>query len=292
VIKIQALPIPSSNSLFKTGPSPCSHSLHPRVSHSQYHLKRTVHDNIPGLCHTNEKLWTKEGKESFELLSFLILPNFVAHLNLFRFSNFFTPLLLSSILPLLHSHLIMPPKPTLVFVPGSWHGAITWSKIPSLLETQQYKCVAVDLPSNASNPSATFLDDITAVRKLIMAETAQGHDVNVVEHSYGGQVGNSAVKGLTRSKDDGSSSTGQTGHVIGIAMIATGFTITGVGFLEGLGQLPPSVTISWLFVSQPKLRLDSVYALFQYSAFRLLQTLLYQDISSPLPPIHTQKRNN
>lgn len=108
------------------------------------------------------------------------------------------------------------------------------------METQGYKCVCVDLPSTASDPSATFLDDIKATRNSIMSETAQGRDVVVVVHSYGGQVGNSAIKGLTKPKEHGSASaTGQTGHVIGLVMIASGFTMTGVGFLEGFGGKPP-----------------------------------------------------
>lgn len=130
----------------------------------------------------------------------------------------------------------MSHKPTLVFVPGAWHKASIWSKVASILQTQQYKCVCVDLPSTASNPSATFLDDVTAVRNSIIAETTQGRDVVVVVHSYGGQVGNSAIKGLAKPREAGTSSvTGQTGHVIGLTMIASGFTPTGVAFLEGFG---------------------------------------------------------
>ncbi|KAG9239196.1 Alpha/beta hydrolase fold-1 [Amylocarpus encephaloides] len=132
----------------------------------------------------------------------------------------------------------MSPRPTLVFVPGAWHGASTWEKVSSLLEEQSYKCVKVSLPSTSSN-AATFGDDVKAVQAAVVAETTEGHDVVVVVHSYGGQVGNSAVKGLTR-KDDSSLAKGpSTGHIIGIAMMATGFTATGVSFLEGLGGTPP-----------------------------------------------------
>lgn len=89
-------------------------------------------------------------------------------------------------------------------------------------------------------PSASFGDDVEAVHNAIAAETTQGHDVVVVQHSYGGQGGNSSIKGLARKKQDGSSTTKDaTGHVIGIVMMASGFTIAGMTFLDGFGGNPP-----------------------------------------------------
>jgi pimeloyl-ACP methyl ester carboxylesterase len=135
----------------------------------------------------------------------------------------------------------MSPKPTLVLVPGSWHSPDVWNKIVTLMEAQQYKCVPVTLPSTLSNPSTGFADDVGAVRDAIVAETAQGRDVVLVVHSYGGAVGCSAIKGLARPKRDVSSSTthGTSGHVIGIVMIATGFVQTGMSFIDGAGGKPP-----------------------------------------------------
>jgi len=124
-----------------------------------------------------------------------------------------------------------PTLPTLVFVPGAWHHTDTWDKIASLLEAQQYKCIRVALLSTGSDPSATFLEDVTAARDLIVAEITQGRDVVVVVHSYGGIVGSSAIKGLTRNKQDVSSAENRSGHVIGIAMLASGFAQTGLSFL-------------------------------------------------------------
>jgi len=134
----------------------------------------------------------------------------------------------------------MSQKPTLILVPGAWHSPDTWNKVTSLLNTQQYKTVSVTLPSTLSDPSSTFSDDIKAVRDPIVAETTKGRDVVVVVHSYGGAVGSSAVRGLTRLKQDvASPKEASSGHVIGIIMIASGFVVTGVGFLEGLGGKPP-----------------------------------------------------
>ncbi|KAE8440901.1 hypothetical protein EG329_006322 [Mollisiaceae sp. DMI_Dod_QoI] len=136
----------------------------------------------------------------------------------------------------------MSPKPTLVFVPGAWHSASTWDKVTSLLETYEYKCISVPLPSTFSDPSATFYADMKAVRDAIEGETTQGRDVVVVVHSYGGLVGVSAIKGLTVTKEETSTSTkDQSGHVIGVIMMATGFAITGMSFLDGAGGKPPPI---------------------------------------------------
>lgn len=134
----------------------------------------------------------------------------------------------------------MSHKPTLVLVPGAWHNPSTWDKVATLMEAQQYKCVRVALPSTLSNPSATFSQDIEAVRSSIVAETTQGRDVIVVVHSYGGAVGSSAIKGLARHKQDTSTSAKDSaGHVLGIIMLASGFVATGVSFIDGLGGTPP-----------------------------------------------------
>ncbi|TVY21603.1 hypothetical protein LARI1_G000131 [Lachnellula arida] len=136
----------------------------------------------------------------------------------------------------------MSGKPALVFVHGSWHHTDTWHKIALLLEAQQYRCIRVALPSGASDPSAGLPEDVKAVRDSVVAETSQGRNVVVVVHSYGGLVGSSAVKGLTRNKQDGSSPAKSTpGHVIGIVMLATGFAQTGLSFMEGLGGPPPPI---------------------------------------------------
>ena len=136
----------------------------------------------------------------------------------------------------------MSAKSTLVFVPGAGHNAEVWNKVVALLEAQHFKCIPVTLPSTLSNPSSTFFDDIKAVRDPIISETSQGRDVVVIVPSYGGAVGCSAVKGLTRPKQDIASSTTETrGHVIGIVSMASGFGPSGMTFIDGLGgKLPPS----------------------------------------------------
>lgn len=135
----------------------------------------------------------------------------------------------------------MSQKPTLVFVPGAWHSPSVWDKVTAILEPQGYKCITVTLPTTISDPTKSFKDDFQAVRDAITSETSQKHDVVVVLHSYGGAVGVSAIKGLTPQKQETSTTLAheETGHVIGIAMMASGFGPSGVTFLEALGGKPP-----------------------------------------------------
>ena len=137
----------------------------------------------------------------------------------------------------------MSASPTLVFVHGGWHSAHAWDKVTTILKKKDLKCVCVNLPSAAGVPTATILDDIETVRDAISAETTQGRDVVVVTHSFGSIVGSSAVKGFAAPKqgETQSDESGATGHVIGLAMIATGFVATGASFLDTLGGIPPPI---------------------------------------------------
>lgn len=143
----------------------------------------------------------------------------------------------------------MENPPTLVLIPGSWHKPACYDKITTILRSQHHlKCVGVSLPSTADNPAATFKDDIDAARDAISNETTHGRNVVVVAHSYGGMVGNSAIKGFTRpatTTDNNNNTTTKTenttGYVIGLILIASGFTFTGLAFMDPfLGHPPPS----------------------------------------------------
>ncbi|GKT63414.1 hypothetical protein ColTof4_05003 [Colletotrichum tofieldiae] len=148
----------------------------------------------------------------------------------------------------------MPELPTLLFIPGSWHKPSCYGKITSILqEKHRLRCISINLPSTAGNPAATFEDDVDAARQALSRETAQRHNVVVIAHSYGGMVGNSAIKGFTRPRDAAegiliqtpSSTSAQNkdtppdGHVIGLILIASGFTLTGLAFMDPLFGRPP-----------------------------------------------------
>ncbi|KAF4454418.1 hypothetical protein F53441_3044 [Fusarium austroafricanum] len=127
-------------------------------------------------------------------------------------------------------------KPSLIFVPSSWHTPEYWGKVISGMEAQGFKCIPVTLPTTQSaNTSVNYSHDIQAVQDAISAETSLGLDVVVTAHAYGGPVGCSAVKGFTSKSDTDAKS----GHVIGLFMIATGFVYTGTSFMDAMGGKPP-----------------------------------------------------
>ncbi|KAF4969347.1 hypothetical protein FSARC_3422 [Fusarium sarcochroum] len=156
----------------------------------------------------------------------------------------------------------MPRQTSFVFIPGSWHKPSCYDKIIEPLQVRHHlRCVPVTLPSTMDDPMATFKDDIDATRYAIINEMDKGSDVIVVAHSYGGMVGNSAVKGLTRPvpvsaetspSNKSSSRTPMSdvrdlgkGFVVGLILIATGFTLTGIAFMDPFfGHPPPSWRIN------------------------------------------------
>lgn len=138
----------------------------------------------------------------------------------------------------------MSPKPTLIFIPGAWHTAAVWDKVTQLLEAQGHNCIALNLPSCSSDPSATFKDDIQAVHAAIISEiTVKNHNVVLVAWSYSGHVANSAIKNLTSTPQttngNNNASKDSPARILGLALIASGFTATGVSFLEATGGIPP-----------------------------------------------------
>ncbi|CAL5869030.1 uncharacterized protein PFLUO_LOCUS3258 [Penicillium psychrofluorescens] len=130
----------------------------------------------------------------------------------------------------------MSSLPSLIFVPGSWHKPTCYDPIIKLLQPK-LKCIAINLPSTSGNPAASFKDDLEAARSAISSETTAGRNVVVVAHSYGGIVGNSAVKGFTRTPEDQGQSS--KGYVIGIILIASGYTLTGYAFMDPFFGHPP-----------------------------------------------------
>lgn len=134
----------------------------------------------------------------------------------------------------------MSPLPTLVLVHGSWHQANCYDKIVKLLQPK-LKCIAVSLPSMANNPEATFKDDMDTVSAAIADETSNGRNVIVVAHSYGGMPANSAIKGFAKPKDlsTDSAQSSDKGYVVGLILIASGFALAGLSFMDPFFGNPP-----------------------------------------------------
>ncbi|KAJ6088331.1 alpha/beta-hydrolase [Penicillium sp. IBT 16267x] len=132
----------------------------------------------------------------------------------------------------------MADLPTFVFVPGAWHKPTCYGEIIKLLQPK-FKCVSITLPSTSGKPDASFKDDLDTACEAISSETTNGRNVVVVAHSYGGMVANSAIKGFTRDVTTRQIQPPTTGSVVGLILIASGFTFTGMSFMDPFFGIPP-----------------------------------------------------
>lgn len=124
--------------------------------------------------------------------------------------------------------------PTLIFVPGSWHKPACYAKVIEPLQSQYgARCLGVSLPTTNGDRHATFKDDLDAARAAIHNAVVNGEDVILIAHSYGGIVGSSAVKGFTAAGSQ------RQGCVKALILIASGFNITGMAFMDPLFGIPP-----------------------------------------------------
>ncbi|GAA3545661.1 alpha/beta hydrolase [Amycolatopsis ultiminotia] len=80
----------------------------------------------------------------------------------------------------------MSARPTIVLVPGMWHGGWAWEHVAKLLEAEGYPCVPVTLPGKDRAPGDfTFRGHCDQLSR-ILAEIPG--DVVLVGHSYGGAL--------------------------------------------------------------------------------------------------------
>lgn len=107
-------------------------------------------------------------------------------------------------------------KPTLIFVHGAWHSPSCFSHVIDLLSTAGYKSICVTLPSvGAEPPLKSFDPDVHAIQSAIStAVDADGEDVIVIMHSYGGSPGSEAIKGFTKVAREGRGKKGGVVRVV------------------------------------------------------------------------------
>ena len=117
----------------------------------------------------------------------------------------------------------MPSTPTLVLIPGAWHGAWAWRGVVAELSDLDVR--TVELPSVGPDPAA--LGDLHADAAVVRA-TACGIDgpVVVCAHSYGAAPASEGLAGLA--------------NVVGLVSLS-GFQLDiGESVLGAVGGVPPS----------------------------------------------------
>lgn len=128
-------------------------------------------------------------------------------------------------------------RPTLIFVHGAFHTAEYWNPVKNTLEKKGYRCLAPNLMYNGTGiPIKSNAPAVAELQDIVVAELDLGNDVVMVNHSFGGVAGCSAIKGLTR-KDPSSLRSEKSGHVVGIAQIAAFAPPTGIAMGDHVASI-------------------------------------------------------
>lgn len=135
-------------------------------------------------------------------------------------------------------------NPIVLLIPGAWHSPAHYSALIKYLANEGYETVSERNPScdcaDADNTSTA--SDAEAIRKLILAQINNGHEVVVAMHSYGGCPGAAACKGLSKKERQVA---GRPGGVIGLIFICAFIAHEGDSLIS---KLPGSVRTEWMIL--------------------------------------------
>lgn len=98
-------------------------------------------------------------------------------------------------------------QPTIVIIPGSFSPDHFYFTTVAELQSLGFSAIVRNLPTTERrppSPAATFDDDVQYFNYLLNRLLAEGKDVVVLGHSYGGCVLTQCVKGLTEKSTDSS----------------------------------------------------------------------------------------
>lgn len=135
------------------------------------------------------------------------------------------------------------PKPTVLFVHGSWHSPKHFGPVIKVFQAAGYE---TECPAQPSTGNLTLTDPLADDVKTIYDATAalveKARDVIVVMHSYGGIVGTQAItKDITKQARQ---SKGLSGGVIHLVYLAAFIVPVGASLGSALGgQLPPYISV-------------------------------------------------
>lgn len=126
-------------------------------------------------------------------------------------------------------------KPTLVFIPGAWHTADYYEGVIAQLKEHGYEVHALRLPSVGGDETTTVADDAAYIQKTTSALAAEGKEILLVMHSYGGIPGTESAKGLLQ-KDRAAE--GQKGGIVGLVYLTAFLLPEGLSMWQFLGGMP------------------------------------------------------
>lgn len=90
-------------------------------------------------------------------------------------------------------------KPVILLIPGAWHQGWLYDIVAEKLRAVGYQAEGITLLSAGGSPSATACDDANHIRDAYLNRlVAEGKEVIIYMHSYGGVPGTECVKGFAR----------------------------------------------------------------------------------------------
>ncbi|UKZ73737.1 hypothetical protein TrVFT333_001387 [Trichoderma virens FT-333] len=92
---------------------------------------------------------------------------------------------------------IPPPKPHIFVIPGAYHPGSVMNLFIKSLEAAGFSAETTTNPS-AGTSGATTQEDIANVQALLAPHIAEGKDIVVVAHSYGGVIASGVIAGLDK----------------------------------------------------------------------------------------------
>lgn len=126
-------------------------------------------------------------------------------------------------------------KPTIVLIHGAWHDSGCWSPVTSLLKEYQYPFLTIDLLSAGGDLNTTAEDDAVHIQKTTSELVAEGKEVILVMHSYGGIPGTLSAKGLLRKDRE---SEQKPGGIVSLVYVTSFLLPVGASLASFLGGWP------------------------------------------------------
>ncbi|EHK22132.1 uncharacterized protein TRIVIDRAFT_29562 [Trichoderma virens Gv29-8] len=126
---------------------------------------------------------------------------------------------------------IPPPKPQVFIIPGAYHPGSVMNLFIKSLKAAGFSAETTTNPS-AGTAGATTQEDIANVRALLTPHIAEGKDIVVVAHSYGGVIASGVIAGLDKR---GREAQGLRGGIVGVICLAALLNAPGLSIFEMMG---------------------------------------------------------
>ncbi|XXG96608.1 RNA helicase [Hypoxylon texense] len=142
------------------------------------------------------------------------------------------------------------PKPTILFIPGSFTPPEFYDNVINAVAAKGYEIKALHYPSIGlktgprEGEPPTMYDDATFIATEVASLADEGKDVMLVAHSYGGMPATESTKGMTRNERQ---KQGKPGGIVRFAYMTVLLPTIGCSAKDTLAELPDENRIEYKF---------------------------------------------